>query len=176
MIRTMDMLQARLPPRLARWSSQLLAAELCYGVDPYTLAAIIDRESFGGELLAPKGAAGKGDNGHGHGLAQIDDRTHGKFLDATFPDGTRLWQDPAFNLLYGARLLWANLRATEGDSLLAITAYNCGLRTARWALANRLKESGEPARIAALDSVTNGGNYLSDVLKRRAKFLEERNG
>lgn len=172
-IRTLDTLQSRLPQRLAQWAPQMLAAELCYGVDPYTMAAILDRESRGGDLLLPRGPAGTGDRGHGHGLAQIDDRSHASFLEAKFPNGKSLWQDPAFNILYGAKLLWLNLKATEGDSLVSIAGYNCGLGAARRAVKEKFPLDGtEEQKIAALDSVTASGNYLSDVLKRRAKFLE----
>ena len=168
----LELLRQRLPVRLARWAPQLVAAELCYGVDPYTMAAILDVESLGGDALNPSGPAGTGDHGFGHGLGQIDSRSHGSFVAARAFDGTRLWADPAFNILYAAKLLRSNMRGAGGDSLVAIAAYNCGLKRAQWAIAHKCTPaSTEAERIAVLDSVTARGAYLSTVLKRRAAFL-----
>lgn len=166
--------RAALPERLRRWLPQFLSAELCYNIDVATLAAICDRESLGGDALTPEGPAGNGDHGHGHGLMQIDDRSHGGFLAARFWDGVRAWQDPTFNVLFAARLLRFNLNATDDDLPLSIAAYNCGLKRARWTLqAKAAQINSETDRLAALDSVTAGGNYVTDVLERRSKFLLE---
>lgn len=165
-------LERRLPPHLLRWAPQLISAELCFGIDPYTLAAILDRESRGGDALTPKGPTGKGDRGFGHGLFQIDARTHGSFLSARGPDGIHLWKKPSFSALYAADLIHTNLRASGGDLLLSIAAYNCGLKRAKFALDTKLKPGAtEDDRIAALDSVTTGEDYVSDVLRRRSAFL-----
>lgn len=72
------------------------------GVSPVLLAAIMDVESAYGTLLSPPGPAGKGDGGHGHGLMQIDDRTHGVFLREKLPNGTPKWADPYENVKYAA--------------------------------------------------------------------------
>ena len=72
------------------------------GVSPVLLAAIMDVESAYGTLLSPPGPAGKGDGGHGHGLMQIDDRTHGVFLAERMPNGTPKWADPYENVKYAA--------------------------------------------------------------------------
>jgi hypothetical protein len=164
-------LKAMLPERLSRWLPQLIAAELIFDVPVPLMAAIIDRESLGGDALRPKGPSGYGDRGHGHGLGQIDDRSHGGFLGARFWDGVRLWAEPTFNILYAARLMRSNLTASRGDFHLSIAAYNCGLTKARWELE---KQHGaitdEESRIAVLDSATAGGNYVSDVLSRWKKF------
>ena len=72
------------------------------GVSPVLLAAIMDVESAYGTLLTPQGPRGKGDGGHGHGLMQIDDRTHAKFLAEKLPDGTPKWADPYENVKYAA--------------------------------------------------------------------------
>lgn len=160
-----------LPARLSRWLPQFISAALCFDIDVSTLAAIIDRESLGGDALKPKGPAGNGDSGHGFGLGQIDDRTHGGFLAARFWDGVRLWQEPTFNILYAARLLRSNLNATGGDLPLAIAAYNCGLKRARWMLAEKMGLIlSESHRVAVLDSATANGNYLSDVLRRIKEY------
>lgn len=169
-----DALEAALPGRISRWLPQLISAELCFQVPVPLMAAIIDRESLGGDALKPRGPSGYGDGGHGHGLGQIDDRSHIRFIDARFWDGVRLWQEPAFNILYAARLMRANLVASRGDFPLAIAAYNCGLTRARSALeSKRDLITSETARIAALDAVTAGGSYVSDVLARQKKFTPE---
>lgn len=160
-----------LPARLARWMPQFISATLCFQIDVPTLAAIIDRESLGGDALKPKGSMGYGDSGHGHGLGQIDDRSHGGFLHARFWDGIPLWADPTFNILFAARLMRSNLNNTQGDMPLSIAAYNCGLKRARWML-DRKKDivTSEATRIAVLDSATAGGNYVTDVMRRRREY------
>lgn len=163
--------RAILPERLSRWLMQFVTAEICYGIEVPLIAAIIDRESLGGEALDPKGPGGYGDRGHGHGLGQIDDRSHAGFLHARFWDDVRLWQDPVFNILFAARLLRANLNATRGDLPLSIAAYNCGLKRAKWALFEKQSSiRDEATRIAALDSATANGNYLSDVFRRMKEY------
>lgn len=159
-------LSIKLPDRLARWAPQFVAAELCYGVDPLLLAAIIDRESLGGDALKPKGPAGTGDNGHGRGLGQIDDRSHVSFLSATFDGGAPLWQDPTFNVMYAAKLLRKNLDRF-GDEAAAVAAYNCGPGNVRTALARLPAGASAAERLAAVDKRTAHGNYASDVLRRR---------
>ncbi len=156
-----------LPPRLARWAPQLLAAELCYGVDPWWLAAILDRESLGGEALDPKGPAGFGDKGHGRGLGQIDDRAHPSFVGARFDDQLALWTDPTFNILYAARLLAKNLGALKWDYPAACAAYNAGLSKVKLTLAGLVDDT---KRLEALDSITTG-KYVADVIRRRATYL-----
>jgi hypothetical protein len=158
-----------LPPHISRWKSQLEAAELCFGVDPFILAAIIDRESLGGKALNPPTAGGTGDGGHGRGLGQIDDRYHRSFVDAMFDDGAFLWRDPTFNILYAARLLKRNLDASDGDYATAIAAYNCGLKRARYAAGASQGET----RIAALNAVTTGRDYVTDVFARSTAFRGE---
>lgn len=164
-------LRAALPERLSRWLPQFICAELCFAVEVPLMAAIIDRESLGGEALRPKGPSGYGDSGHGHGLGQIDDRTHGGFLSARFWDGVRLWADPTFNILFAARLMRSNIDATQGDLPLAIAAYNCGLKRARWELAEKKEAvTTEASRIAVLDSITSNQNYVTDVLRRMKEY------
>jgi soluble lytic murein transglycosylase-like protein len=161
-----------LPARLARWARELAAASLVTGVDPYVLAAVMDRESLGGEALRPRGVAGFGDGGHGRGLMQVDDRYHASFVGAVFGRSSGyLWQDPAFACLYGARLLEENLEAFGGDLLPAIAAYNASAKRVRAALDSLPPDASEVARLAAVDAVTTGHNYVSDVLARRRHFL-----
>lgn len=158
-----------LPAHLEKWRPQLTAAQLCYGIPLELMAAILDRESRGGEALTPKGPGGKGDHGRGHGLAQIDSGYHHKFLAAMFDDNrTPLWADPTFNVLYGARLLSENFRLSRSWPV-SIAAYNAGLTRATRAAKNAT-DSSEAAVIAAVDRVTTGGDYVSDVYRRRAGF------
>ncbi len=160
-----------LPDRLARWAPQFVAAELCYGVDAATMAAIVDRESLGGEALTPASPGGVGDHGRGHGLGQIDDRAHMSFVDARFDDGVSLWSDPTFNILYGARLLRRNLDILGGQYDAAVAAYNCGAGAVRKALKLLEAEPNPIARRSALDGLCTGKDYVTDVLTRREKFL-----
>jgi soluble lytic murein transglycosylase-like protein len=143
-----------------------VAAEICYGVDPLLLAAVIDRESLGGDALKPKGPAGTGDGGHGRGLGQIDDRSHASFLAAKFDSGAPLWQDPTFNVLYAAKLLRKNLDRF-GEEGPAVAAYNCGPGNVRAALARLPAGASADDRLAAVDQRTAHRNYASDVLRRR---------
>lgn len=161
-------LQSRLPARLLPWAPQALSAQLCYSVPAELMLAVVDRESLGGEYLKPRGPTGTGDRGRGHGLAQIDIGSHRSFLLARFDDQTYLWADPAFNILYGARLMAKN-RRLSGSWPVAIAAYNAGL--------SRALEAAKPARlldekalVAAVDAVTTEGNYCSDVLRRWKSF------
>lgn len=104
----------------------ILTAATRYKIRPEVLAGIIKRESDGRpEVL--------GDEGHGHGLMQIDDRS--------FPDfcATEDWKDPEKNISKGAAILRGmrnqvikeceqfEVTATEAEiEQMAIAAYNCG--------------------------------------------------
>jgi soluble lytic murein transglycosylase-like protein len=161
-----------LPARLARWAREIGAAALATGVDPFLLAAIMDRESLGGEYLKPRGPAGVGDGGHGRGLMQVDDRYHASFVAALYGRSTLyLWQDPAFACLYGARLLEENMARFGGDELAAVAAYNASSTRVSATRANLPPGASEAQRLAAMDSLTTDGDYVSDVLARRAGFL-----
>lgn len=157
-----------LPAHLAKWVNELTSACLCYGLDPLLMAAIMDRESLGGQALDKNG---KGDHGHGHGLMQIDDRSHSPFISSG------LWKEPAFNVLYGARLLKQNLITFGGDTWAAVAAYNCGPRNVRRALAELGPNASPEARLKACDKHTAGtnggpGNYASDIKRRRQAFFQ----
>lgn len=166
-----DRYRVTMPGRLSRWLNQFIAAELCYGIEVPLIAAIIDRESLGGEALKPKGPAGFGDSGHGHGLGQIDDRTHAGFLHAKFWDGIPLWQDASFNILTAARLLRSNINAGRGDLPLAIASYNCGLKKAlRYLEEKKTEITSEEKRVKVLDSATTNGSYVSDVFRRMKEY------
>lgn len=147
-----------LPPRIARWRRELAAASLATGVDPVLLAAIMDRETNGGDAKGyePRGSpAGTGDGGHGRGLMQIDDRAHAAFCSGD------LWRRSDFNVLYGAHVLKEALYAFSGRELPALCAYNAG--------AVRVRRAMGAGRTP--DSVTTGGDYGTDVLSRRDVWL-----
>lgn len=180
-------LEEKLPPRLARWSAQLVSAGLCYRIDPFLVAAVMDRESRGGEALYPPGPTGtgdfgkpgtpsfrdktKGELGHGRGLMQIDDRFHLPYLRATYDTGVPLWKDPTSNVLYGTWMLWRamNVLAWEPG---AVAAYNCGLGAVQRALAMAGLDATEEEKLAAVDALTTGRDYAADVLARRDLYLD----
>src|SRR5438128_377241 len=117
------------PARLARYAREIGAASLLTGVDPLLIAAVLDRETLGGTApqLDRSGPAGRGDNGHGHGLMQIDDRSHASFLAATSGwTGRPLWAMAEFNITYAAMGLRALIDTWRGDELRAVAAYNAG--------------------------------------------------
>lgn len=140
------------------------------GLDPFLLLAVMYRESRCGDALKPPGPAGTGDAGHGRGLMQIDDRTHGSFLAAQDWRGVSLWKQPEFILLYAAKLLRSNLDALSGDMAGALCAYNAGLGNARKALVGVPADADLPERVKALDAYTANHDYVSDVLAHRASF------
>lgn len=167
-------IERRLCDRMKQWAPQLAAAEMCFRIDPFALAAIIDRESEGGEALTPAGPEGR--SAQGFGLAQLHQDEHVSFLLAQFPDGKPLWADPSIHILYVARTfrrLVDSFATSDGPDLpAAIAAFDIGIRKVRGILSRRaLIDASIDARIAALDEATSGENYVSDVLDRRADFI-----
>jgi hypothetical protein len=106
-----------------------------------------------------------GDGGHGRGVFQIDDRSHGEWLrrhGAGAPGAVPSVEDAA---AYAAEILAGNLaygrsKGLSGERLLrfAVSAYNAGAGGAWRGLAER----GDP------DARTAHGNYGKDVLERMA--------
>jgi soluble lytic murein transglycosylase-like protein len=99
---------------------------------------------------------------------QIDDRYHRSFLLARFDDSTYLWADPTFNIMRGARLLAKNQKRA-GWWPASVAAYNAGLTRVMDALRG-IDAANPVARMAAVDSVTTGKDYASDVFRRMAQF------
>lgn len=161
-----------LPTRLARWWREFERSGKNHRVDPLLLAAVCDRETRGGVAngYSPKGPAGKGDNGHGHGLMQIDDRSHASFIARLMPDGSPMWADAQSNIDYGAFILATSLLAFDGDEHLACCAYNAGRQAVRVAIRQVGPDASPEARHAVADAVTTGKDYGRDVLARRAEF------
>ena len=118
------------------------------------IAAVISRETIFGKIL---NKAGKGDSNHGHGIMQIDDRSHGKWLKLG------LWKDPYENVAYGLGEINGNMRIFGGDLFKSLAAYNCGAGNVKKALKN--KRSAE--------AYTAHHNYASDVLGRAKKLKKQ---
>jgi transglycosylase-like protein with SLT domain len=102
------------------YAPQIAAAAARRGLDPRLLAAVAAQETGG-----PGSNAGRnvvGDDGHGHGLFQIDDRSH---AFASTPQA----MDPASNADYAAGMLH-ELIGRYGNVRQALSAYNAGSPTA----------------------------------------------
>ena len=147
------------PYRIWRWRIELQEASDNTALDISLLAAIMERESRGGDALTPMGPRGTGDGGHGRGLMQIDDRYH-----QTFCSDIGQWGDSYQNILYGATILRTGIRSLGSDPK-GIAAYNAGV--------TRVRKSGFEA-VPDLDSLTTGRNYVSDVLNKRDWFEANR--
>jgi hypothetical protein len=103
------------------FGTQIQAAAQRWGLDPKLLAAVAAQETGG-----PGSNSGRnvvGDGGHGHGLFQIDDRSH---AFAQSPAA----MDPAQNADYAAQLLHGNLVQNNGKVRAALSEYNAGSPTA----------------------------------------------
>lgn len=166
---------ATIPGRVAQWMPHARAAELVYGVDALLLLALLDRESHGGEALHPRGPGGTGDGGNGYGLGQIDGRYHATFIAARGPDGKPLWADPAFAILYSAKHLHCDIHRFEGRGINPVLPSLASYNAARKGVDAKLRELSLPTTddqvIAALDPLTTGGNYVSDVMRRRNSYV-----
>ena len=131
-----------------------------YDIPPAILAAIVSRESRGRNVI--------GDNGYGHGLAQVDS---GSFLE-----WTRRWRAsgmPAEEGLRKGAEVFANKRAflkgrfpsltNEQLTAATLSSYNAGEGTVAWAL----------RRGVSPDKYTTGKNYSKDVINRAMVFAEQ---
>lgn len=160
-----------LSPQLARWSSCFVGAEIVTGVDAILLAPICQRETDGGEskYLDVRGPSGRGDQGHGHGLMQIDDRFHASFIAAIGPDGVPLWKKPEWNILYAAEILAGNFLYFAGSEAAAVAAYNGSAKKIHDALisAGVLIPAANEACFEIADSFTTGKDYSRWVLAKR---------
>lgn len=159
-------------PGGVKYADEMLIAGREWDVNPFLLAAIMDRESHFGATLSPANdPAGTGDGGHGRGLMQIDDRSHKDFI------ASGKWKDPLENIRYGASVLAGNIaffkrssagpgdpRPLSGDALLkaAVASYNTGAGN----VLKSLKAGHDP------DTTTAHGNYASDVLGKLARYTE----
>ena len=137
---------------------------------PSVLIGVMCEESHCGLLLTPRGPAGVGDNGHGRGLMQIDDRYH-EFAR------TGPWQDPMENIMFGTKLLTDNYEFFQHEECCpefqkltaALAAYNCGPAKVERALRRRLGVDYYTSRDG--DSGAHG-DYSADVMVNAQYFLE----
>jgi hypothetical protein len=192
-----------IPARSRPYAQALINAALRVPVpeiDAFILCALIERESGSGEYLIPRGPGGTGDGGHGHGLAQIDDRSHGQWLSQNN------WQDPFTNINYGAQLLYSDLfflskktpipGLTDGNSVnVSVNQANRrGVSPGAYADSRPIQDinlllkatlSAYNAGIGAVlislsvgcdtDLTTTGSNYSQDVIQRASNFRNQYN-
>ncbi|MBV8149456.1 MAG: transglycosylase SLT domain-containing protein [Candidatus Eremiobacteraeota bacterium] len=115
------------------YAPEIAAAARRHGIDPSLLAAVAAQETGGPGANAGRNVVG--DGGHGHGLFQIDDRSH------AFAESQQA-SDPAANADYAAGML-SSLMARYGNLRQALSAYNTGQPNAigtqtRWPDGERL--------------------------------------
>lgn len=143
-----------------------------YHIQPCIIAGLGSRESHWGLALKPQGPKGTGDNGHGKGLLQIDDRWH-EFAR------TGKWVDPRENILYGCSVLADSLKVCkrrlksatgsfvfsecpDDRALLraGIAGYNAGASRVISCIVGK----------GDIDELTSGKNFSADVLSRAGWF------
>ncbi len=153
-----------------RYGALIEASAARHGHRPEVVAGIMMRETEGGlsRWCDPRGPACLGDNGHGHGLMQIDDRSFPEYCAG--PE----WKDPASNIEFGCRVLagkraYLRTHLPDGSELsdgelerAAVAAYNCGEGNVRQAIERR----EDP------DSRTAGRDYSRSVLAFAARYHE----
>jgi hypothetical protein len=166
----------KLPQRCQPYCKALAFWCDLYSLDQFLLAAIIDRETnwgTSGDLDHP-GPGGRGDceGGiwYGHGLGQIDSRSHASMVATVLGDGSPAWGNAAFNVGYAASILAHAVSVLGGDLYAATAAYNAGESAAKKVLVALPPDATADARRAALDSITTGGEYVSWVWARHDEF------
>lgn len=149
---TEDEFLASLPASARPYGPTVWHVAQTYALDPWLLAAVIQHESYWGRYLT---ADGRGADGHGYGLMQIDDRYWGPWLAAND------WRDPAVNIAKGAEILKAALETFPGDERAGIARYNASEQRIRAALAR----GDDPASVTTHH---NGLSYVDHVLRQKA--------
>lgn len=177
------------------WDLADQAVELVAMVPPPTedldagvVLGVGDRESLCGWALTPAGCAGLGDNGHGHGWGQQDDREPGSDVDPAdvFRDANGLgnwewlaqsddWKDPAKNIARVAEQLRFNLGRLQGDLAAAIAAYNARMSKVRGLLfAGPLANRATVYSAVCTPNEKGERDYVVDVLRRRDLVIAAR--
>lgn len=149
------------PAHVQPYVNAILQVSQETGVAPELIYAIGETETNWGTnpLCKPKGAACTGDNGHGRGLMQIDDRSNAEWLR------NNDWTDPVVNIRRGVEILRqkrAYLKSRVPETLLpraCIAAYNCGEGNA----AKSFREGKD------VDARTAHGNYSRRVLETMSR-------
>ena len=131
------------------WLPLFIEAGRVNDVPPGLLLAIASRETWIGDpwLVGPSFT---GDNGHGRGIMQIDDRYHSSYTNYHAND------DHAANIGYAAWYLRSLLDQFNGEWVEAVAAYNAGPRN----VIESIEAGGHP------DDQTTGGDYSQDVFSR----------
>ena len=131
----------------------------------WVLLGIASRESRLGRALD---ARGKGDSGHGHGVMQIDDRSHREFCKSG------KWKDLRESLIYALNNVlvpsfnylsdFFDLLDQEYENLFwaTVAAYNCGPGNVVKAISD----------LKHWDARTTGKDYSQDVKDRANQFYE----
>jgi hypothetical protein len=108
---------ADLARRGVTFAPQISRAAAAHGLDPRLLAAVAAQETGGPGCNAGRNIVG--DGGHGHGLFQIDDRSH-PFAN------TGAAMHPQANADYAAGMIAGLLKRYGGNVHKALSAYNAG--------------------------------------------------
>jgi Transglycosylase SLT domain len=145
---------ADLPAQYRRLMPDIERAAERNHVSPAMIMAIMDRETGDPRRIGFGGRNPEITNGNDFGLMQINRSAHPGFF------ASHDWRDPTANIDYGASVLRDNLRHYDGNLGQAAAAYNAGPGNVDRALA-----AGRSA-----DSVTTGGDYGSDVVRRYEHF------
>jgi hypothetical protein len=124
-----DPAASRLTASGVAFAPEIASAAHRYGLDPDLLAAVAAQETGGPDSNTGRNVVG--DRGHGHGLFQIDDRSH-PFAESAAA------MNPAKNASYAAAMLAGLLKRYGGNLREALSAYNTGSPRAagtrtRWA-------------------------------------------
>lgn len=150
------------------------------GVSPWLIAGILNRESAFGLALRSDMT---GDQGHGRGLMQIDDRYHGPWLAAND------WKNPYLNIKKGVEIYKMNVAYFSRQSIGFIyipiqVAARLGVASGNYNDPRPLKDelliqaslaaynAGPSGVLMALaagkspDTMTTGGNYGDDVMTK----------
>jgi len=178
--------QMQLPSYARSYAPIILRVSRDEGVDPFLIFALGDRESGWGTQLD---AAGKGDNGHGHGIMQVDDRSFAQWI------ASNNWRDPYTNVKKGVQILKGKLVFFMGRSKVAgytdgrlVSIDKSALRlgvppgkypdprpltgSSLWTAAIAAYNTGEANVLMNLaakkpaEFTTWGGDYASDVTRR----------
>jgi hypothetical protein len=123
------------------------------------VGAMASRESNAGDSLD---SGGRGDSGHGHGIMQIDDRSHAAWIRKND------WQDPATNICRGTEIfkdniVRRNIENPEHAIRVGLNEYNTGGS----AYTEYRNNNNTP-----IDTGTEGNNYGKDTLLR-AEYLKK---
>jgi hypothetical protein len=124
--------------RAAHMWPVIAATERTYQLPPMMLFAIGARETNLRDVV--------GDGGHGHGIFQLDDRSH--TIPDPFPVGMQATRAGA--------MMRSQIDHFHGNIRAALAAYNSGVGTVDWNLAHNLD----------VDKGTANGNYSADVYDR----------